>query len=53
MQQRLRRDPCFRVSQDDGAYVKTYSSMYRTEPMFRSSTQKVVKGGVTWSWGTS
>lgn len=45
MQQRLRRDPCFRVSQDDGAYVKTYSSMYRTEPMFRSGTQKVVKGG--------
>lgn len=45
MQQRVRRDPCFRVSQDDGAYVKTYSSMYRTEPMFRSGTQKVVKGG--------
>lgn len=44
MQQRLRRDPCFRVSQDGGAYVKTYSSMYRTDPMFRSCTHKVVKG---------
>lgn len=45
MQQGLRRDPCFCVSQDGGAYVKTYSSMSRAGPTFRSGTQKVVKGG--------